>query len=218
MESPRTGGEAAILTAIRAPGAARATAPVAPPENGKPGQEPEAACRAGRSDLASLPSGFATRTWCPHCAGSKDCFQEGPGLPRDVALPAGARSLEPRQLRSGLAPLQMRVFNDLGPHDCGAGPAPGIPDRRQGRAGHPTSGGRARLAFRPATNLGATERCQPQPDTPPRLGPTPVRGGSALNFGRSTKPTGIRVRSIILDQAFSACLESAPFPGLPART
>jgi hypothetical protein len=56
------------------------SAPGAP--NGKPGQEPEAACRALTVRPLSLPPGFATQTLCPHRAGSKDCFQVGPGLPR----------------------------------------------------------------------------------------------------------------------------------------
>jgi len=82
-ESPQCGGKVRILAAKRV-GASRRRCKWGQGSrregpNGKPGQEPEAACRAGRSDPMSLPSGFATRTWCPRCAGSKDCFLEEAG-------------------------------------------------------------------------------------------------------------------------------------------
>lgn len=96
---------------------------------------------------------------------------------------------------------------------------PAIPDRRRPAARRPTSGRRARHQRRGATDLLATDRCQPPPDTGRRPPPTPGRDGSALNFPHSTEPRRIRNHANILDPAFSACLESAPFPGrCPGQT
>lgn len=173
MESPFDGGRTRILAAKRGAGQQGGTESCVP--NGKPGQEPEAACRA----LTVRPAVVAVyrhADGCPHGAGSKDCFLEGPGLPREWPY-----RLTPDL--SGATTIDHRAAECQS--DFSMAGAAAIAASRRGsltkltpaerRAGRPTSGGRAGSMPRRAPEFIATPTACQAP-------PTPARGVGLRNF------------------------------------
>jgi hypothetical protein len=173
----------------------------------------------------SLPSGSAVLAWCPHRAGSKDCLQVGPGLPR----------VWPYRLAPDLSGAH-KVGEGRPDYQCAFSIAPGAliaggPDRRRPEprllgfltggtspAGAPTSGCRA---WKRRGALQISERpdpCRPAADTCRRNSPTELGAGSALNWRPSYPSIRIRTASIILDLVFGRFLESARLPDFPSGT
>jgi hypothetical protein len=178
-------------------------------QNEKPGEEPEAACRAWRFDPVSLPSGFAMRAWRPHHAGSKDCFQVGPGLPR-----VWPYRLTPD--RSGLAKLgqHRRVYQcgfsiGTGRSIGGAARVRGNLTEGRARSRAPTSGCRAGTPHRPARKVIAPGPLSASPRQRASAEDYPIFARLSGKVSPLFKPIHIRNGLNILDLALGGFLESA---------